>query len=95
LLNVLGLSYGTQEDLERWITVFGTVLGRGRRAATLLSRMRDQRRAVGGRNAAASVSGQPVVNVEQVLSWNPDIILMGNFDSPLGVAGYRLQVVPP
>jgi len=130
-LNVLGLSYGTQEDLERWIAMFGAVLGRSGRANTLLSRMRKERRAVtalptatgrtkpkilylygysegikvsgagtyndfcirlaGGRNAAASVSGQPAVDAEPVVRWNPDIILMGNFDkaTPKTVYGDR------
>ena len=35
---------------------------------------------VGGQNAAASVKGAPTVDVEQVIAWDPDIILVGNFD---------------
>ncbi|HEX7661323.1 MAG TPA: ABC transporter substrate-binding protein [Pseudonocardiaceae bacterium] len=36
---------------------------------------------VGGENAAGAVKGAPTVDVEQVIAWDPDIILVGNFDA--------------
>lgn len=40
-------------------------------------------RAAGGRNAADSINGVKPVNREQVLAWNPDIILLNNFEPGL------------
>jgi iron complex transport system substrate-binding protein len=34
----------------------------------------------GGRNAAAGVEGQNEVNAEQIIAWNPDVILLSAFD---------------
>ncbi len=36
---------------------------------------------VGAENAAASVTGMPAVDAEQIIDWDPDIILVGNFDA--------------
>lgn len=117
-LTVAGLTYGTQADLEAWIGLFGTLIGRPDRADALLGRMRrrlDSVRAappagpppkivyfnqmrgglkaagkgtyndfcielVGGRNPARELPGHAAVDVEQVLAWDPDIVLVGNFD---------------
>lgn len=119
-LAVVGLTYGTQEDLEAWIRLFGDAIGRPERAEALLewhqeameglraasaelggerpkvlyfNRLRDDLRVAGrgtyndfyidlagGRNAAAEVEGLVPVNAEQVARWDPDIILVGNFD---------------
>lgn len=38
----LGLEYGTQEDLETWITMFGDMLGKPDRATMLLSMMNTE-----------------------------------------------------
>jgi iron complex transport system substrate-binding protein len=119
---VLGLKYGTQEDLEAWVGLFGTLLGKPERAAALVARMHDRLAAiravaaqptgaakpkilyfnrmrggltiggggsyndfcinlVGGTNPAAGLSSQAGVGPEQVLAWDPDIVLVGNFDS--------------
>lgn len=36
---------------------------------------------VGGVNPAAGLTGQPTVDPEQVLAWDPDVVLVGNFDA--------------
>lgn len=122
-LTVLGLSYGTQEDVNTWIRVFAAMLGKPERADQILSKIDTQLKQVtartakvsgpapkilyffqltgglkvagknsyndyyiklvGGTNPAAVVKGsQGVVGVdiEQVLAWDPDIVLIGNFD---------------
>ncbi|MDT7558895.1 MAG: iron complex transport system substrate-binding protein, partial [Pseudonocardiales bacterium] len=119
-VRVLGLWYGTQQDLETWIGLFGTLLGKPDRAAALVGRMHDRLAAirsaqpagagkpkilyfnrmrggmtiggngsytdfyinlVGGTNPAAGLSSQASVSAEQVLAWDPDVVLVGNFDS--------------
>nr|WP_284701414.1 ABC transporter substrate-binding protein [Rhodoplanes tepidamans] len=53
-------------------------------------------RTAGGRNAAAEVGGSRTVTLEQVLVWNPDVILLGNFDTAMPADLYgdpRLQDV--
>ncbi|WP_257161772.1 ABC transporter substrate-binding protein [Corynebacterium cystitidis] len=42
----LGLEYGTQEDLETWITLFGEVLGKEDRSERLISWMHEEQEAV-------------------------------------------------
>ena len=118
-LPVVGLSYGTQEDLTTWIGLFGALLGNQDRAHALRSwmdtRLGEVRQAaatagtrpkivyfnrfrgglkvagsgtyndfsiglVGGANPATAVQGMAGVDVEQVLAWDPDIVLLGNFD---------------
>ena len=118
-LTVAGLTYGTQADLETWISLFGALIGKPTRSRALLARMRqrlaairavgtgaDQRPTilyfqrmrgglkiggrgsyndfcidlVGGTNPAAGLMDESGVDVEQVLAWNPDIIVVGNFD---------------
>lgn len=118
-LNVVGLKYGTQSDLEAWLGIFGTMLGKRRRAQQMVEAMHaalaDIRRSapktggrpkvlyfnhlqgglqvggkatyndfyiklVGGINPAERVNGLGMVDTEQVIAWDPDIILLGNFD---------------
>jgi len=124
-LDVLGLSYGTQQDLTTWITDFATLLGkpeRGRalnaalaQALTTITAVGKQApspapkvlycnrftggikvagndtyndfcaKLVGAANPAAGPGGAPGkgmvgVDVEQVLAWDPDVVLLGNFD---------------
>lgn len=119
-LKVLGLKYGTQDDLETWIRLFGEAIGRPERAKALLdwqhdamgevkakatqasgerpkvlyfNRLKSELRVagagtyndfyinlVGAQNAAREVKGFAPVNAEQVAKWNPDVILVGNFD---------------
>jgi iron complex transport system substrate-binding protein len=118
-LNVVGLDYGAQADLEAWVGIFGTFLGEGARAARVKQEMASGLAAlrtrpkpasppkvvyffetveslraaghgtyndfyiklVGAANAAQEVSGEQNVDPEQVLAWDPDIVLVGNFDS--------------
>ncbi len=126
-LTVLGLSYGTQEDLTTWVTLFATLLGRadrGRRITTAIAASLGRAKAtrarssgpvptvlyvnrfadalkvagsgtyndfcidlVGARNPASGPqgagSGMVGVDPEQVLAWDPDVILLGNFDAAL------------
>lgn len=118
-LDVLGLSYGTQEDLETWITLFATMLGKPERARAILSRINDELDRmkkvgagrssgprvvyffqvseslevagkdsyndfyidlVGATNPARELQGIVGVDIEQVLAWDPEIVLIGNFD---------------
>jgi iron complex transport system substrate-binding protein len=41
----------------------------------------------GGVNAAAEIAGQKPVNAEQIAAWNPDVILLNNFEDPLDLKG--------
>jgi iron complex transport system substrate-binding protein len=127
-LNVVGLYYGTQADLEAWVGIFGTFLGEGARAGQLkremasgLAALRAQPKPasppkviyffetveslraagrgtyndfyiklVGAVNAAEDINGEQDVDPEQVLAWDPDIVLVGNFDSgtPATITGH-------
>ncbi len=40
----------------------------------------------GGRNVAAELNGFKPVNREQILQWNPDVILLNSFEADLGAA---------
>ena len=133
-LPVVGLRYGRQEDLDAWITLFATLLGREERgreirstmAASLAAVRADQTtapgpaprvvyvnrfveglkvaardtyndfciRLVGGSNPAAdpggvAAAGMVAVDVEQVVAWDPDVILLGNFDAAMPEDVYR------
>ncbi|MGH3099334.1 MAG: ABC transporter substrate-binding protein [Streptosporangiales bacterium] len=119
-LKVVGLTYGTQQDVNTWITLFGTLLGKKDRADAINGRTSKQLdeikaaaakasgpkpkiiyfnrfkgglkaagkgsyndfyiRLVGGENAAAQLTGLASVDIEQVLTWDPDVVLLGNFD---------------
>lgn len=123
-LNVILLKYGTQEDLEKWIAMFGTVLGKSARATEILNWHHSERAAldkavaaipqekrpkilylyrygdgikiggkasyfdyfikmVGGINPAENVPSETQINEEQLLTWDPDIILLNGFQSAL------------
>ncbi|MFC0315680.1 ABC transporter substrate-binding protein [Gordonia phosphorivorans] len=120
-LKVLLLKYGTQEDLEAWITIFGDLLGKKSEADTLLSTMAADRAVVersarahadrapramylynapeikvaaddsymdfwirlgGGRNVAAGAGkgSSLAVTREQVLTWDPEVLILSNFE---------------
>jgi iron complex transport system substrate-binding protein len=121
-LPVVLLKYGTQEDLETWIGMFGTVLGKKNRADEILAWHRGERAAldravaaipqekrpkilylyrygdsikiggknsyfdyfikmVGGVNPAEEAPSESQINEEQLLEWDPDIILLNGFQS--------------
>ncbi|MGW3955072.1 ABC transporter substrate-binding protein [Streptomyces sp. NPDC004752] len=118
---VIGLTYGTQQQLETWIKIFGSLLGKEKRATDLLDWMHTEDKAVralvapyakkqqkvlylrtaadgwttatgsdyvthwteiaGGTNVAHDVSaGSPQVSAEQILAWDPDVVLLSGFD---------------
>ncbi len=124
-LKVLGLKYGTQDDVTTWISLFAKALGRTARGQELNAATQaayQQLTAVGkasptpkpsilyfnrfvgglkvagtgtyndgyiamvgGQNPAsgpggATGKGMVGVDPEQVLAWDPDIVLLGNFD---------------
>ncbi|MBD0711141.1 MULTISPECIES: ABC transporter substrate-binding protein [unclassified Streptomyces] len=119
---VIGLTYGTQEKLETWIDVFGTLVGKKERATSLVQWMHDEDKAIralvtpevrnrttvlylrtaadgwttvnkshymnhwadiaGGVNVARDeATGTPQVSVEQLLRWDPEVILLSGFDA--------------
>lgn len=118
---VLGLNYGTQEDLEEWIQIFGTLLGQEERAEQIIDTQHahmetiedavadteDTPRVlyfnqasdgytangtgtyhdffidlVGAENVAAELDGSGVeVGMEQILEWDPDVVLLSHFDT--------------
>lgn len=128
-LKVVGITNtGTQEDVDGWIAILASLLGKPQRAAELTARNNDERRLVeelaatrqgarprilyfnrfdsdlkvaatgtyndfyinlvGGTNPAAGEGGAPgtgmvAVDVEQVLTWDPEIVLLGNFDAAM------------
>lgn len=121
-LRVAQLSYGTQQDLEGALALYGELLGKPERAATLIGWMHERMRLlrnevpvpddvasrpsvlylrgaadrldvggrasynhfvtelVGARNPAVEIdTAEATIDTEQLLRWNPDIILLGNF----------------
>jgi len=125
-LKVAGLTYGRQEDLTAWITIFATMLGKPERGRAMLTEINSRLekakalaatrpapgprilyflqfadslkvattksyndfyiKLVGAQNPAATSSGAPsgglvAVDKEQVLTWDPEIVLLGNFDA--------------
>lgn len=118
---VVCLKYGTQEDLETWIALFGKILHQEERASSLIAYHQDVHTKIkemtagiaekdkpkvlalshpdqfttsgegtyndyyfdltGAINVAKDLKGSSnVVSMEQIISWNPDIIYLGNFD---------------
>lgn len=118
---VIGLTYGTQEKLETWISLFGKLIGKEQRATDLVSWMHTEKSAVsalvrahqtapqnvlylrsaadgwtsyngsgymnyctelvGGVNPAKDLkAAAPQVSTEQILEWDPDVILLSAFD---------------
>ncbi|MCF8587872.1 ABC transporter substrate-binding protein [Gordonia liuliyuniae] len=119
---VVGLEYGTQEDLENWITLFAQIAGKPERGTELvgwqhaeIAKMRDRVAKQSGERPRAMIlsktgdtystttadgydgfqfdlvgadlvtdgfvsdSGQ--VNAEQILAWNPEVIMLSGFDT--------------
>ena len=62
------------QRLQSW-----TVAGRGTSMSSDIER-------VGGRNPAADLPGFSPVNIEQILAWDPDILLLNNFEPGLAPA---------
>ncbi|WP_445398048.1 ABC transporter substrate-binding protein [Streptomyces sp. LE64] len=126
---VIGLTYGTQEKLETWISLFGRITGNEDRAADLVSWMHAEKTAVGalvrgkgrpgqkvlylraaadgwtsyngsgymnfctelvgGVNPAKDLkAASPQVSTEQILAWDPDVILLSAFDEKPPAALY-------
>ena len=128
-LKVIGLANtGKQEDVDAWVAMFATMLGKPERATEIKARS-DQELAeikalaagrtsagpsilyfnrftgglkaaaantyndfyiklVGGTNPATGAdplpgTGMVGLDVEQVLSWDPEVILLGNFDAAM------------
>lgn len=129
-LEVVGLRYGTQGDLETWLSLVGALVGRPSRADSIVAwhrRSLDELRGevaalpaaerprivyfnrlargmtvsgegtyndfyielVGGVNAAEGIAGSSDVNEEQLLAWDPDVVLIGNFDDATPEDLYR------
>lgn len=127
-LKVLGVTYGTQQDVNTWLTLFATMLGKPDRAEEMISRSDGNLEQIktltakvsapapkilyfnrfagglkvagnktyndyyidliGGTNPASGDGGAPGtgmvgVDIEQVLAWDPDIVLLGNFDDAM------------
>jgi iron complex transport system substrate-binding protein len=128
-LTVLGLkNNGKQEDVDAWVTMFATMLGKPERAAEIKAHSDKElaeiksvaagrgaagpsilyfNRFTGGLKAAAANTyndfyiklvggtnpatgndplpgaGMVGLDVEQVLRWNPEVILLGNFDAAM------------
>lgn len=126
-LPVVLLKYGTQEDLETWIGMFGSILGKSERAGEILAWHRSERKnldtavaaipqdkrpkilylyrygdgikiggkasyfdyfikMVGGVNPAEEAPSESQISEEQLLAWDPDIILLNGFQSALSPA---------
>jgi iron complex transport system substrate-binding protein len=118
---VVGLKYGTQDDLEQWITLFAQIAGKPERGQQLIDWQRTEQTEMRAQVAArttprpramilsrtgdtysttsakgydgfqfdlvgadlvtkgfVSESGQ--VGPEQILAWNPEVILLSGFD---------------
>jgi iron complex transport system substrate-binding protein len=128
-LTVLGLkNTGTQEDVDAWVSMFATMLGKPERAAEIKARSDKELaeiksaaaarssagpsilyfnrftgglkvaaantyndfyiKLVGGSNPATGKdplpgAGMVGLDVEQVLRWDPEVILLGNFDQAM------------
>ncbi|MDH7794589.1 MULTISPECIES: ABC transporter substrate-binding protein [unclassified Beijerinckia] len=121
-LKVLGMRYGSQEDMAGYIAMMGQVAGKPERAQELVARQETQRRQIeaalagvasqerprvlylarasdtfrvagkksyndftirlaGGENIAADTPSSTTVTIEQILTWNPQVVLLGNFDT--------------
>ncbi|MFD4441014.1 ABC transporter substrate-binding protein [Nocardia sp. NPDC058519] len=121
-LTVVSLTYGTQDDLEGAVTLYGELLGAQERSKRIVDGMRARRtrlterrptgtspsvlymfgdadgfpvagagsynhfvtELVGARNPAGAIAQQrATIGIEQLLAWDPDIILLGNFGPAL------------
>ncbi|MGU3650885.1 ABC transporter substrate-binding protein [Mycolicibacterium sp. A43C] len=129
-MTVAALTYGTQQDLEKAILLYGKLLGRDQRARTLVDGMHESLRQlravttaaagqvpsvlylrgaadelqvgggasynhfvtelVGARNPAVGIDAeQATIDAEQLLDWDPEIILLGNFGPMTPETMYR------
>lgn len=116
-LKVILLKYGTQEDLETWIKIFGELLGKKAEADAVLAKMADVEKTAashastapkvmylynapeikvgadgsymdfwiklaGGKNVASGAGRGSSLGVtrEQVLGWDPEVVILGNFE---------------
>lgn len=120
-LTVALVRFGKQENLEEFVDIMGTALGKSDRAKDILGWMHAVRADVarrvaavpaerrpralslfraraglkasaagtyhgeslefsGGANVAAHLNGYPDINVEQVLEWDPEVIVLNNFE---------------
>jgi iron complex transport system substrate-binding protein len=122
-LNVLAVRYGTEDDVQTWLRLFGDLTGEQQRVNELINirnvtydRLQELRKlpelqkpkvlyllraksgfqaagkdtfnhysieTAGGRNIATEFSGFKPVNKEQILAWDPDVILLNSFESGL------------
>lgn len=122
-LKVLGVNYGTIEDVGTWFSMFSTALGQPERGRAMATRLDADRlaaeavaakqtgraprvlyflrfsegmevqgagtfneeyvRLVGAENVSSEVEGLAKVDLEQVLDWDPDVIVLGNFDAAM------------
>lgn len=128
-LQVLGLkNSGTQEDVDAWVSMFATMLGKPDRATELKTRSDEELAEVKSRAAGRGSNGPSIlyfnrftgglkvagansyndfyiklvggsnpptgkdpltgsgmvgVDIEQVLRWDPEVILLGNFDAAM------------
>ena len=60
-LTVVGLTYGTQNDIATWLTVFGAALGQAGRAADLNRYLADEQAAVAAQGRARTQPGPTVL----------------------------------
>ena len=122
-LRVLGMRYGSQADMQDYVTMMGQTAGKEQRATELNRRQDDEKRKIerimagvpdtqrarvlylgrttdslrvsgkesysdfyirlaGGRNVAADIPSS-TVTIEQILTWNPQVVLLGNFDTAM------------
>ena len=129
-MTVAALTYGTQQDLEEAILLYGKLLGRDERARKLVDGMHESLRQlrsatmattapaptvlylrgaadelqvgggasynnfvtqlVGAHNPAVGIDAeQATIDAEQLLDWDPHIILLGNFGPMLPETMYR------
>ena len=122
-LTVLGVNYGTIEDVGEWFRMFSTMLGRPERGQAMATRLdagraaieavaakrsarapkvlyfnrfsesltvqgagsfnEDYVRLIGAENVSSDVKGLVEVDLEQVLDWDPEVVVLGNFDEAM------------
>jgi iron complex transport system substrate-binding protein len=122
-LTILGMRYGSQDDMAGDIAMMGAVAGKPERAAEISQRQRERQAAIagaladlpsrskprvlalsrasdsfraagagsyndfyialaGGQNVAASGrAAAGALTLEQILAWDPEVVLLGNFDT--------------
>ncbi len=131
-LKVVGVDYGDLGDVDTWLEMFATMLGKPERGSAMTARIEAGRTAtaaastrtgrpprvlyflrfaesmqvagretfnheyielVGAENAAADVTGGfAEVDPEQVLRWDPDVLLLGTFDQAMPADVYDNKI---